>query len=90
MTLVNFLIGLPVTLLCLIVQVAVAFWCVRYYVGRSSVIGSGRGFLVGIAPLIVVTVVMMVGNFVQIALWGGSSLDSASSSSRTTRFTTRP
>ena len=32
MTFVNFLIGLPVMLLCLIVQVAVAFWCVRYYV----------------------------------------------------------
>ena len=70
MTLINFLIGLPVTLLCLFVQVAVSFWCVRYYVRRSSAVGSGQGFLIGIAPLIVVTVVMMVGNFVQIALWG--------------------
>ena len=32
MTFVNFLIGLPAMLLCLIVQTAVAFWCVRYYV----------------------------------------------------------
>ena len=71
MTLVNFLIALPVMLLCLIVQVAVVFWCVRYYVNRSSVVVSGRGFLVGTTPLIVVTGVMMVGNFVQIALWGG-------------------
>ena len=71
MTLVNFLIGLPVMLLCLILQVAVAFWCVRYYLRRSAVVISGRGFLVGTTPLIVVTVVMMVGNFVQIAVWGG-------------------
>jgi hypothetical protein len=71
MTLVNFLIALPVMLLCLIVQVAVVFWCLRYYVSRSSVVVSGRGFLVGTTPLILVTGVMMVGNFVQIALWGG-------------------
>ena len=71
MTFVNFLIGLPVMLLCLIVQVAVAFWCVRYYVRRSTPAGSGQGFLAGIRPLLVATLVMMVGNLVQIMLWGG-------------------
>jgi hypothetical protein len=71
MTFVNFLIGLPVMLLCLIVQVAVAFWCVRYYVGRSTPAGSGQGFLAGIRPLLVATLVMMVGSLVQIMLWGG-------------------
>jgi Ion channel len=71
MTFVNFLIGLPVMLLCLIVQVAVAFWCVRHYVGRSTPAGSGQGFLAGIRPLLVATLVMMVGSLVQIIMWGG-------------------
>ncbi len=71
MTFVNFAIGLPVMLLCLIVQVAVAFWCVRYYVGRSTLVGSGQGFLAGIRPLLVATLAMTVGSLVQIMLWGG-------------------
>ena len=70
MTFVNFLIGLPVMLLCMIVQVAVSFWCVRYYVHHPTPIGSGQGFLVGTRPLIVATLVMMVGTLVQIMLWG--------------------
>ena len=69
MTFVNFLIGLPVMLLCLIVQVAVSFWCVRYYVSRSP--GGGQGLLAGIRPLIIATLVMMLGTLLQIMLWGG-------------------
>jgi hypothetical protein len=71
MTFTNFLIGLPAMLLCLIIQVAVAFWCVRYYVGRPAPVGRGQGFLAGIRPLIVATLALMVGNLVQIMLWGG-------------------
>ena len=36
MTLKNFFVGVPVMLLCLVVQVVVVFWCVRYYARRSS------------------------------------------------------
>jgi hypothetical protein len=71
MTFVNFLIGLPVMLLCLIVQVAVAFWCVRYYVRQATPADIGKGFLAGIRPLLVATLVLMVGNLAQIMLWGG-------------------
>jgi uncharacterized membrane protein YjdF len=71
MTLVNFLIGLPLMLLCLVVQTVVAFWCVRYYMNHSSHIGSGRGFLAGIRPLLVASVGMMFGTLVQVMLWGG-------------------
>ena len=71
MTFINFLIGLPVMLLCLIVQVAVAFWCVRYYVHHVPPVGSGHGFLVGMRPLIVATLAMLGGTLVQIMLWGG-------------------
>ena len=70
MTFMNFLIGLPVMLLCLIVQTAVAFWCVRYYVHHSLQVGRGRGFLAGMWPLIVATLALLVGNLVQIMLWG--------------------
>jgi hypothetical protein len=69
MTFVNFLIGLPAMLLCLIVQVAVAFWCVRYYVHHVPQVGGG--FLAGIRPLLVASLVMMFGTLVQIMLWGG-------------------
>ena len=67
MTFVNFLIGLPVMLLCLIVQVAVSFWCVRYYVSRSP--GSGQGLLAIVmsrerrllGPLVAVNGMLMLG-----------------------------
>ena len=71
MTLTNFLIGLPLMLLCLIVQVAVSFWCVRYYVRHVPSVGSGQGFLAGIRPLLVASLAMMFGTLVQIVLWGG-------------------
>jgi len=70
MTFMNFLIGLPLMLLCLLVQVAVSAWCVRYYVEHSTHIGSGQGFLAGTRPLIVATLVMMLGTLLQIMLWG--------------------
>jgi Ion channel len=70
MTFMNLLIGLPAMLLCLIVQTAVAFWCVRYYMRHSSQVGRGQGFLAGMRPLIVATVALLVGNLVQIMLWG--------------------
>ena len=65
------LVGLPAMLLCLIVQAAVAFWSVRYYVGQSNrEAGIGRAILLGIRPLLVVMLVMMLGKSVQIMLWG--------------------
>ena len=70
MTFLNFLIGLPAMLLCLIVQTAVAFWCVRHYVSHLPRVGSGLGFLAGMRPLIVATLAMLGGTLVQIMLWG--------------------
>lgn len=69
MTLSNFLIGLPVMLLCLSLQVVMAFWSVRFYVRQPSI--AGRGLFVGIRLLAVVTLAMMAGTLVQIALWAG-------------------
>jgi len=66
MTLTNFLVGLPAMLLCMVIQAALAFWCVRYYVRRVS-----EGGRVRLRPLLVTLVAMMFGNLLQIALWGG-------------------
>jgi hypothetical protein len=58
-------------LLCLALQAVIAFWCVRYYMNHASHIGSGQGFMIGIRPLIVVSLAMMFGTLLQIMLWGG-------------------
>jgi len=70
MILTNLLIGLPSTLLCLIIQLTVTFWSVRYYVRHSGKAGRGDGMRVHLAPLLVAVLIMMLGNFIQIALWG--------------------
>jgi len=70
MTTMNLLIGLPTMLLCLLVQTAVAFWCVRYYSRHASQVSRGHGFVAGVRPLIVATVAMVAGTLVQIGLWG--------------------
>ena len=73
MTLTNFLVGLPMMLLCLVIQVSVAFWCVRYYVHHvtGSREASSLGFFTGVRPVLIAMVAMMLGNFVQICLWAG-------------------
>ena len=70
MTLRNFLVGVPAMLLCLFVQVAVVFWCVRYYARRTSR-SADRAVINAIAPLVVAMLAMMVANLLQVALWGG-------------------
>jgi hypothetical protein len=67
--LMNLTIGLPITLLCLALQAAFTFWCVQYYLRQSGVV-SGRGLFAHVRPLLVVMVVLMLGNFVQIVIWG--------------------
>jgi hypothetical protein len=70
MTLINMLIGLPMMMLCLLVQTATAFWSVRHYVRRTDLVNAGGGFLASTRPLLSAMIFMMAGNFVQIVLWG--------------------
>ena len=70
MTFMNFLIGLPAMMLCLIVQTTVAYWSVRHYVTHLPQVGGDQRFLVGMRPLIVATLAMLGGTLVQIMLWG--------------------
>ncbi|MET0656600.1 MAG: ion channel [Steroidobacteraceae bacterium] len=70
MTFTNFFVGLPVTLLCLIAQAATAFWSVRYFMRHIGEIQDADRLLRCIRPLLTAMLVMMLGNLVQISLWG--------------------
>jgi voltage-gated potassium channel Kch len=71
MTLINMLVGLPMMMLCLLIQTASAFWSVRHYVRRTDRLGGRGGFLTSTRPLLSAMIIMMIGNFAQILLWGG-------------------
>ncbi|MGX6569777.1 Potassium channel domain-containing protein [Cupriavidus necator] len=65
----NLLIGLPVMLLCLLLQAVFVAICLRYYV-RFKHVRQGRESLgQDILLLSVVMVLMLLGNFVQMAIW---------------------
>lgn len=70
MVLTNFLIGLPAMALCLVVQVAVSFWSVRYFVRKTADATATRGLLAKIRPMVVAMFVMTAGSLLQIAVWG--------------------
>lgn len=65
----NLLVGLPVILVCLVIQVSFAYWCLRYY-GRHSAPAGRRGRFPGIRNLLGVMLIVMLGTVVQVALWG--------------------
>jgi len=68
--LMNLLIGLPIMLVCLALQAVFTFWSIRFYMRRSVRMPAGHGLLAHVRPLLIVMVVMMLGNFVQIVIWG--------------------
>jgi len=70
MTLWIFLVGVPAMLLCLVVQTIVTYWCVRHYVRHSMRPDARRGLLRGVRPLAVAMLTMMLGNLLQIGMWG--------------------
>ena len=70
MTLRNLVVGVPTMLVCLIVQVAIVFWCVRYCVRQTDQDASRTGWLKAIRPLAISMLAMMTANLLQIALWG--------------------
>jgi hypothetical protein len=66
----SFLVGLPAMLLCLVIQAAIAFWCVRYFIRRMQAHAAEQQHQVGLWPLLVAMVAMMFGTMVQVVLWG--------------------
>ena len=63
----NLLIGLPVILLCLLLQSLISMGSLRFYLAR---LGRGRSFMNVSLPLFGVIVILMVGNCLQLTLWG--------------------
>ena len=66
----NFIVGLPVMLLCLAIQAIVSFWSVRYYIRRIQGNASELRLRAGLQPLLVAMLAMMFGTLVQVILWG--------------------
>jgi hypothetical protein len=64
------MIGLPIMLLCLALQAAVSFWSVRFYLRQVDPMTARRGLFTQLRPLLIVMIAMMLGNFVQIVIWG--------------------
>ena len=90
MILANLMVGFAVMLVCLIVQAAVAFWSVRYYVRHSSNAAAPNKFFAGIRPLLISMLAMIAGNFIQIAYGGSCSCCWANWMNCTRRSTIRP
>lgn len=73
--LLNLLVGLPAMLLCLVMEAYIVVLCLRYYVRYYALTGQSRGnehaLLRDFLTLGLVMLLMMLGYFVQIALWAG-------------------
>jgi len=68
--LINLAIGLPTVLLCLVLQAAFTFWGVRYYIKQSHSDAHAAKSFAQIRSLLVVMIVLVMGNFLQIMIWG--------------------
>ena len=66
----NLVIGLPTMLLCLALQASFTFWSVRFYMRQSDRMPPHHGLFSQVRPLLIAMVIMMMGNFLQIVIWG--------------------
>jgi hypothetical protein len=66
----NMLIGVLVMILCLVLQAVLASLSIHYYGNRRELVIEG-GPLVGLLVIIAVMLLLLAGNFAQIAIWGG-------------------
>lgn len=69
MMLRNLAVGLPTMLGCLLLQATVTFWSVRYYLRQFDRSPLHVGWIAGIRPLLMVMIIMVAGNFLQMAIW---------------------
>jgi hypothetical protein len=68
--LINLMVGLPFMLLCLVLQAAVTFWCIRFFVRHTRRAVHEEGVLAQLGPLLLVMIATTLANFVQIVIWG--------------------
>jgi hypothetical protein len=67
--LINFLVGLPVIVLCVMLQAVFLALCARRYVALRRKINASPSRTGDVRLLSMVMVVMLIGNYVQMALW---------------------
>ena len=68
MILTVLLVGLPVMLVCLTIEVFTVWWCIRFYVRRVTR-QRPAGVFNEVRPLMAVMLVMTAASIVQIAIW---------------------
>jgi len=68
---INTVLGLLLTLICLTMQTAVSFWGVRYYIEHTARADERGRRHPGFVPLLATTSAMMLACLVQISLWAG-------------------
>lgn len=69
MMLKNLMVGLPIMLLCLIIQTWFVFWSIRYYAQQAAAARSA-GAPIGLGPLLIAVLIMFLGTVAQITVWG--------------------
>lgn len=67
--LINFLVGLPVIVLCVMLQALFLALCARRYVALRRKANTSASWRDDVRLLSMVMVVMLIGNYVQMALW---------------------
>ncbi|MGY4533982.1 voltage-gated potassium channel Kch [Pseudomonas sp. TE3786] len=67
--LINFLVGLPVIVLCVLLQAVFLALCARRYVALRGKMNGSTTKAGDVRLLSMVMVVMLIGNYVQMALW---------------------
>ncbi|MFY9959317.1 potassium channel family protein [Pseudomonas sp.] len=67
--LINFLVGLPVIVLCVVLQAWFLALCARRYVSQRRKMNASPSWSDDVRLLSMVMVVMLIGNYVQMALW---------------------
>ena len=69
--LINLLSGLPVILICLVLQALFIAWCMRTYLRFRPYTRASNAVLPEILVLSAVMLLLMLGNCLQMALWAG-------------------
>ncbi|MCY1400930.1 Ion channel [compost metagenome] len=67
--LINLLVGLPVIVLCVLLQAVFLALCARRYVTLRRRMSANPSWRDDVRLLSMVMVVMLIGNYVQMALW---------------------
>lgn len=69
--LLNLLVGIPVMVLCLVIQAVFVAFGLRPYVRHMREKGAHASIVRNTLLLSLVMLVMLLGNFVQMGIWGG-------------------